>query len=406
MAAKDGTWPEARSAILDWLVRDMAGQPFFDHLLVDLCARLHAEGMPIARSMLIVRTNNPEWMGARMLWRPGFEKAEIRTVEYEALLHDAYLQSPMKAVHDGEAVIRRQLHATTPAEDDYPLLDDLRSQGITDYVIFALAFTRGERHAISFASDGPAGFSPDDMRLLTDIIPVVSMLIESRLRSRLARTFLETYVGAHASLEILAGARRRGSGSTVEAAIIIYDLRGFTAISELWPRDDVIAMLNEYFDAVCDPVDRLGGEILKFMGDGLLAIFPMTEPGAPRAALQAVSEGRAAMAALNVDRGRRGLDPLGYGVGVHVGDVMYGNIGSRKRLDFTVIGPAVNVASRLEALTKTVGHTILLSGAFVTAARLVDEVEPLGALELPGVARPTEVFALKAADVPGDTPPH
>lgn len=395
MGFASGTWPETRTAILDWLVRDAAAQPFFDNLLVDLCARLHAEGVPIARSMLIVRTNNPEWLGARMLWRPGFKEAEIRTVDYDALLQDAYLHSPMRAVHDGESVIRRQLGTTPAAHDDYPLLADLRRDGLTDYVIFALVFTRGERHALSFASDAAGGFSPDDVRLLHDILPVVTLLIESRLRSRLARTFLETYVGPHASREILAGATRRGSGSTVEAAIVICDLRGFTALSELWPRDDVIAMLNEYFDAVSEPVERHGGEILKFMGDGLLAIFPLTQPDAPREALQAVVEARVNMAELNGNRGRRGLDPLGYGVGVHVGDVMYGNIGSRKRLDFTVIGPAVNVASRLEALTKTVGHGILLSGTFVAAASLGDEVEPLGALDLPGVARPTEVFALR-----------
>jgi adenylate cyclase len=395
MVYTEGSWPETRTAILDWLVRDMATQPFFDHLLVDLCARLYAEGLPIARSMLIVRTNNPEWLGARMLWRPGFTEAEIRTVDYDALLQDAYLQSPMKAVHDGQNVIRRCLHDTPPAEDDYPLLGDLRRDGLTDYVIFALVFTRGERHALSFATDAPGGFSTDDMRLLHDLLPVVTLLIESRLRSRLARMFLETYVGPHASREILAGATRRGSGSTVEAAIVICDLRGFTAISELWPRDDVISMLNEYFDAISEPVERHGGEILKFMGDGLLATFPLTAPDAPREALRAVIEARTGMAQLNVARGARGLEPLGYGVGVHIGDVMYGNIGSRKRLDFTVIGPAVNVASRLETLTKTVGHPILLSGAFVAAARLGDEVEPLGALDLPGVARPTDVYALR-----------
>ena len=395
MAMTPGTWPDARTAVLDWLVHDAAAEPFFDNLLVELCRRLHAEGVPIARSMLIVRTNNPEWLGARMLWRPGFTSAEIRTVDYDSLLKDSYLQSPMKAVQDGTDFIRRQLFATRAVDDDYNLLADLRADGLTDYAIYALKFTRGERHALSFASDRPGGFSDGDMRVIGDLIPVMTILIESRLRNRLARTFLETYVGPYASREILAGATRRGSGSTVEAAVIICDLRGFTAISELWPRDDVIAMLNEYFDAMSEPIERHGGEILKFMGDGLLAIFPLTQPDAPSEALRAVVEARTAMAALNDRREQRGLDRLGYGVGVHVGGVMYGNIGSRKRLDFTVIGPAVNVASRLEALTKTVGHTILLSGAFVAAARLGVEVEPLGALDLPGVARPTNVFALR-----------
>jgi adenylate cyclase len=399
MAVAAGHWPKTRSAILDWLVTDTAGQPFFDNLLVDVCSRLHAEGVPIARSMLVVRTNHPEWLGARLLWRPGLTEAEIRRVDYDALLEDAYLLSPLKAVHDGAQVIRRQLHATAEAEDDFALSTELRQQGLTDYIIFALVFARGERHAISFASDAPGGFADEDIGTFSDLLPVLTMLIESRMGNRLARTLLETYVGPHASREILAGATRRGSGSTVEAAVVICDLRGFTAISEMWPRDDVISMLNEYFDAMSEPIERHGGEILKFMGDGLLAIFPLSQNNAPREALEAVVEARAAMAALNERRTDRGLDRLGYGVGVHVGDVMYGNIGSRKRLDFTVIGPAVNVASRLETLTKTVGHTILLSGAFVAAASLDKEVEPLGALELPGVKHPTDVFALKDRDI-------
>jgi adenylate cyclase len=231
--------------------------------------------------------------------------------------------------------------------------------------------------------------------VLADLVPAFSLATEVRFRNRLARTFLETYVGPHASEQILAGATRRGSGTTVNAVIVIYDLRGFTALSELWPRDDVIAMLNDYFDAVSEPIGQHGGEILKFMGDGLLAIFPSNASDAPRKALAAVTEARVAMAALNDRRRDRGLDPLGYGVGVHVGDVMYGNIGSRRRLDFTVIGPAVNVASRLETLTKTVGRGVLVSGAFVAQAGMEAAFEPLGALSLPGVAKPTEVYALR-----------
>ncbi|MCW6507492.1 adenylate/guanylate cyclase domain-containing protein [Lichenifustis flavocetrariae] len=390
-----GHWPGSRTAILDWLMKDTASQPFIDNLLVEFCTRLRQEGVPVARSLMVVRTNHPEWMGARMLWRVGLTEAEIRTVDYDVLVRESYLQSPLKAVLDGEPMIRRQLHALDPRTDDFPLLADLREIGLTDYVIWPLVFTRGERHALSFAADGPEGFLPADIAHLADLIPAITLLTEIRLRSRLARTFLETYVGPHASEQILAGATRRGSGTTVEAVIVICDLRGFTALSELWPRDDVIAMLNEYFDAMSDPIAQHGGEILKFMGDGLLAIFPLKSPDAPAEALRAVTEARVAMAALNVDRGQRGLDPLAYGTGVHVGDVMYGNIGSRRRLDFTVIGPAVNVASRLETLTKTVGHGVLLSGAFVALAGAHPDFEPLGALSLPGVAHPTDVYALK-----------
>ena len=168
---------------------------------------------------------------------------------------------------------------------------------------------------------------------------------------------------SHASELILAGATRRGSGTTVRAAIMICDLRDFTRISDNWPRDDVIDLLNDYFDAMSEPIARHGGEILKFIGDGLLAIFPLSEPNACANLLQAVAEARQAMIALNEKNGETGRAPLNYGIGVHVGDVMYGNIGSRSRLDFTVIGPAVNMASRLETLTKQLGKPVLLSRA-------------------------------------------
>ena len=180
---------------------------------------------------------------------------------------------------------------------------------------------------------------------------------------------------------------------TVGAAILICDLRNFTAISDLWPRDDVIELLNGYFDAMSGPIERHGGEILKFMGDGLLAIFPLSDPAACANLLQAISEAQTSVAEMNDENTRNGREALGYGIGVHVGDVMYGNIGSRKRLDFTVIGPAVNVASRLESLTKEIKRPILLSKAFVEMAGCISELENLGSFPLRGVGEPIDVYA-------------
>ena len=390
-------WPATRSPLLDWLVRDAAAEPFIDDVLVQMCNRIQAEGIAITRANLIVRTLHPQWLGARMLWRPGQTKADMLRFDYEGLDRLEYIQSPVKAVFDGADEIRAHLDQSSAADDAYPILDDFRREGLTDYVVWPLLFTRGQRHVMSFATDRPGGFTADEMATLRDIIPVFTLLTEIRLRNRLARTFLETYVGPHASEQILAGLTRRGSGVTVEAVIVIFDLRGFTALSELWPRDDVIAMLNDYFDAIADPVSHHGGEILKFMGDGMLAIFPLDNPDACLEALRAVTDARTGMAVLNARRQAGGLDPLGYGVGVHVGDVMYGNIGSRSRLDFTVIGPAVNVASRLEGLTKTVGRTILLSGEFVRLAEQEAACDALGALTLPGVSHAMDVFALNNA---------
>ena len=225
------------------------------------------------------------------------------------------------------------------------------------------------------------------------LLPVLALVSEIRVKNRLARTLLETYVGSHAGELILAGATRRGSGTTVRAAIMICDLRDFTRISDNWPRDDVIDLLNGYFDAMSEPIARHGGEILKFIGDGLLAIFPLSQPQACANLLHAVAEARQAMVALNERNGETGRAPLNYGIGVHVGDVMYGNIGSRTRLDFTVIGPAVNMASRLETLTKQLGRTVLLSRAFADFVKSDFDLERVGEYPVRGFNDPIELFS-------------
>lgn len=222
---------------------------------------------------------------------------------------------------------------------------------------------------------------------------MLALVSEIRIKNRLARTLLETYVGSHAGELILAGATRRGTGTTVRAAIMICDLRDFTKISDNWPRDDVIDLLNDYFDAMSEPIARHGGEILKFIGDGLLAIFPLQAPNACANLLHAVTEARQAMAALNERNSATSRAPLNYGIGVHVGDVMYGNIGSASRLDFTVIGPAVNMASRLEALTKQLGRTVLLSRDFAELVQRKFELEHVGKHEVRGFSEPIELFA-------------
>jgi adenylate cyclase len=246
---------------------------------------------------------------------------------------------------------------------------------------------------LTFATDQPGDFDDAHIAGLLRLLPVLALVSEIRMKNRLARTLLETYVGSHASELVLAGATRRGSGTTVRAAIMICDLRDFTRISDNWPRDDVIDLLNGYFDAMSEPIARHGGEILKFIGDGLLAIFPLSNPSACANLLHAVAEARQAMIALNEKNGETGREPLNYGIGIHVGDVMYGNIGSQTRLDFTVIGPAVNMASRLETLTKQLGRTVLLSRAFADFVKSNFDLERVGEHQVRGFSDPIELFA-------------
>jgi len=389
-----GVWPVQRHDILDWLMIETREERFVDVIFVKMCERLVAAGVPVARATMHFRTHNPQWLGARVSWKPGMQTAELRTFEYGIEETSQYLRSPVSAIHAGADEIRRDLTGEQDQSTHHSFYDELRESGLTDYITWPLLHTLGKRHVVSYATARPGGFTDEHIAYLRDLLPALALVSEIRLKNRLARTLLETYVGPHASDQILDGATTRGSGITVGAAILICDLRDFTAISDVWPRDDVIDILNGYFDAMSEPIEKHGGEILKFMGDGLLAIFPLSNPNACVDLLRAITEAQTAMDLLNIQHIGSGREPLRYGVGVHVGDVMYGNIGSRKRLDFTVIGPAVNIASRLESLTKEIHHPVLMSRAFAEMAGGEADLENLGFYPLRGVGEPVEVFAL------------
>ncbi|MBB3312612.1 adenylate cyclase [Rhizobium sp. BK196] len=392
--AAEGVWPIRRRRILDWLINETRSERFIDNILVEMCKRLLAAGVPVNRSSLHFRTNHPQWIGARILWVEGMEEAKINTFAYGVETTPQFLNSPVNEIHSGANEVRKNLEDLWEG-DDYPFYQELRDDGYSEYIAWPIDHTFDKRHVVTFSTSRPGGFTSEHVDFLRDLLPALTLVSEIRLKNIMARTLLQTYVGPHASEQILSGVITRGSGATVGAAIMICDLRDFTAISDLWPRDDVIHLLNDYFDAMSDPIERHGGEILKFMGDGLLAIFPLSKPSACEDLLMAIREGQEAMALLNEEHQRMGREPLRYGVGVHVGDVMYGNIGSRRRLDFTVIGPAVNVASRLEALTKEVKRPVLLSRAFVEMATCTEEMEDLGSFPLRGLGEPVDVFAFR-----------
>ena len=381
------------SDVAHWLTNDTRDERFIDDIFAQLCNRLQLAGIPVKRASLHILIHHPQWLGARILWADGMRGAEIARVDYDVRERSEFIGSPANEIHDGAAEIRENLERDVALGRRHAVYDEMRAKGLTDYVAWPLYHTLGKRHFVTFATDRPGGFDDAHIAGLLDLLPSLALVSEIRIKNRLARTLLETYVGSHASELILAGATRRGSGTTVRAAIMICDLRDFTKISDNWPRDDVIDLLNGYFDAMSEPVERHGGEILKFIGDGMLAIFPLSEPQACANLLHAVAEARQAMIALNEKNGETGRAPLNYGIGIHVGDVMYGNIGSRSRLDFTVIGPAVNMASRLEAFTKQLGRTVLMSRAFADLVARDFELERVGEYPVRGFNEPIELFA-------------
>ncbi|MGW1424999.1 adenylate/guanylate cyclase domain-containing protein [Bradyrhizobium manausense] len=390
-------FPAATQAdgVVDWLTNGTRDQRFIDNIFAEMCIRLQQAGVPLKRSTLHVRIQHPQWLGARFMWSDGMREAEIGRVDFDVMGRPEFIGSPANEMFDGAIEVRENLEQDPALGRKHALYDEMRASGLTDYVAWPLYHTLGKRHLITFATDRPGGFDDTHIAALKKVLPVLALVSEIRIKNRLARTLLETYVGAHAGELILAGATRRGTGTTVRAAIMICDLRDFTKISDNWPRDDVIDLLNDYFDAMSDPIARHGGEILKFIGDGLLAIFPLSQPNACANLLRAVTEARQAMAALNERNNGTGRAPLNYGIGVHVGDVMYGNIGSTTRLDFTVIGPAVNMASRLEALTKQIGKPVLLSRDFAELVTPEFELERVGQHAVRGFNEPIELFAFQ-----------
>jgi len=379
--------------VLRWLTNDTRDERFLDNIFAELCFRLQQAGIPVKRATLHFMILHPQWLGSRMMWTDGMRQAELRRVDYDIREQSEFIDSPANELNDGASEVRENLERDPALSRKHAVYDEMRARGLTDYVAWPMYHTFGKRHMVTFATDRVGGFDDAHIAGLLKVLPALALVSEIRIKNRLARTLLETYVGSHASELILAGATRRGTGTTVRAAIMICDLRDFTRISDNWPRDDVIDLLNGYFDAMSEPIARHGGEILKFIGDGLLAIFPLSEPKACANLLHAVAEARRAMIALNEKNGETGRAPLNYGIGVHVGDVMYGNIGSRTRLDFTVIGPAVNMAARLENLTKQLGRTVLLSRAFADFVEKEFDLERVGEYPVRGFNDPIELFA-------------
>jgi adenylate cyclase len=360
-----------------------------------LCERLVEAGMPLARASFHIRTLHPQLFGMGFYWQRGADDIRVFRAEHGIQETPLYQRSPMRLLFEGAGAVRQRLDLPA-TEFPFPLLNELRDEGLTDYVALPLTFSDGKIHGATWSSDRPRGFATEHLAQLYDLLPVFSLLLEIHLNRRIAVNLLSTYVGRDAGERILRGQITRGSGQTVRAAIWFCDLRGFTELSERTDRDTLLACLNQYFDRMAKPVEEHGGEILKFIGDAMLAMFPLDTNDACRRALQAALDARAAMGKLNSERAARGEEALGFGIALHAGDVMYGNIGAANRLDFTVIGPAVNLTSRLEKLCRSLGLDLLISDVFAGMCACAD-YRSLGTHRLSGIPRPVEVFTVPEA---------
>jgi adenylate cyclase len=377
-------------------------------LLRGFCERAVAAGLPLARAIVLIDTLHPVHEGRVFHWSRDPVPDERTVVEYgrtiEGSEHAAsWRRSPFfHLLETGGSALRHRLARSDPA--DFAIFEELRAQGQTDYLALVHRFTGdgviGEMDCIcsSWSTDAPSGFADGQVEALTGrLVPALALAVKCASLARIAGTLVETYLGRDAGRRVLSGRIARAVADRIGAVLWFSDLRGFTGITDTAPPEQVIPLLNDYAEAVISAVHEAGGDVLKLIGDGALAIFKADDPvRACQSALAAEARMRERVAALNARRAAAGLPVTGVYLGLHVGEVFYGNIGSAERLDFTVIGPAVNEASRIAAMCRSVEQDVLLSTAFAAAAREEDRMTfvSVGRYALRGVARAQELFTL------------
>ena len=385
--------------VLGWLFT--RGRQIEDivELIQGIGEQLVASGAPVWRVRMAAATLHPQIAALGVTWKRGTTAGGARIAHGFENTSD-YQGSPVAYVFETGQPYRRRLEQLDTATE-HEILQEIARMGGTDYLALPMNINAGERaSALTIASDRPCGFSDRDIAQLSALFAFVTPVLEVLTTRSLAQNLLDTYVGPRTGSKVLRGSIKRGDAEIIEAALWFSDLRDFTALTETLPLDKLLGTLNAYFEFVAAAVTTRGGEILRFIGDAMLIVFPADREGgisaASENAVDAAIDAFASLAPLNHRRHRQGEPIISFGVGLHVGEVVYGNVGAPDRLDFTVMGPAVNRTARLESLTKTVGVPMLLSKDL---ARIVSrETRTLGRFPMKGIADPQEVFAI--VDVP------
>jgi adenylate cyclase len=379
--------------LFDWLVAGTPGAKQSSDVAERIGNDLRAEGVPLDRLVVWVTTLHPTVDGRQFTWRPG-EKVEVFEMPLGARDWDKFRASPVAVMMTERREVR--CHLDDSLEPGvFPALHELRADGFTDYLCAPLIFSNGEVHGAAFATRAAGGFTDAQIGKIRHILPPLERVAEIFSLRRLATNLLSTYVGHGTGARILSGRIKRGDVETIRAVIWFSDLRGFTELSARTTPRAIIEVLNELFDCQVPAIEKHGGEVLKFIGDGLLAIFPLSGETERAARCEAaLGAARDAYAALGERNAKNAGAPIRFGLALHVGDIAYGNIGSSSRLDFTVIGPAVNLAARLEGLTGKLDRRVVLSSEL--AAHALTPMVDLGEFELKGVPGKERVYGLRS----------
>jgi adenylate cyclase len=412
--SRTGAPPLELAGLVDSTIeRGLLGLPL-DEQFGGFCDQLHAAGFDIGRASMGMGTLHPVYGAQTYIWRAQSapenpdEKAGVQTFmrDRRAWQDDDFRLSPIHHMRSTGALrLRRRLDRNAPL--DFPILEDLRAEGMTEYAAHLVQFGKfresdEQRSGVFFscATARPGGFDEGQLAEVAAALPYLALAVKSRTTYDIARNALETYLGRDAGDRVLTGAIDRGSVETIRAVLWFCDLRGFTRASDRLPRGELIETLDDYLELMAGPVHENHGQILKFLGDGFLATFDLTAldgEAVCRNALKAASELREAFPAVNAAREAAGKPVMDFGLALHLGDVLYGNIGASDRLDFTVIGPAVNEASRIQSLCRALDRNVLISASFhEIACSCHGELESLGFHAFRGVREPQELFTLKA----------
>jgi adenylate cyclase len=387
-----------------WLIEaGLSGLPAPD-MLAGFCSRLVAAGVPLSRALLSLATLHPQRRAHSLTWERG-AIVDVGDFSYPYMQVPAWQDSPFRYMLESGT---RRLHRRLVGHDallDFPVLSEFAAAGHTEWLALiygfgiALDHRKGSQLGVvtSWATDRPGGWSASDLAVVEEVVGALALAVQGSSGLTTTRDVLATYLGADAADRVLDGHVRRGSVGRLAAVILTADLRGFTDFAEVTAPEEVTRRLNGYFDCMGGAIAAAGGEILKFMGDGLLAAFLPTDasdrPAVAAASLAAAHDILARAAALNAAEAAAGHPALAVDIALHEGDVTYGNVGTADRLDFTAIGPAVNEAARLEGLCKELGRNLLISDSFVRAApALRPQLRSLGLHRLRGVREPREVF--------------
>jgi adenylate cyclase len=377
----------------EWLLRAAVGPRTLLALTHSLTQRLKEAGFPLSRLNLGVFAVHPEMAGYAVYWEEGMTEAVETPIRHEDTLQPVYLASPIYWMVENRAPTRFDLE-NTDTDRQFSVLEEFHRDGHTDYRGFPIDYGENGIAILTVCTRRAGGFESYEIAGLTQLFPIIRLVIEIVETRRLASTVLRTYLGRNTGQMVLEGKIRRGQGETIEAVLWLCDLRDFTSMTEALGAMAMIDIVNLYFDCMANAVWDNGGEILKFMGDAMLVVFRITDEvsvteAASRAA-RAAQSAQVHLAELSRQRMAEGLNPLNAGIAVHLGKVVYGNIGAKTRLDFTVMGASVNLVARLQQLTGELGEQILFSSS--VPEHLDKPVELIGQYSFKGVAMPLDVY--------------